>query len=178
VTDDGAGNLIDPDSGVNRGTINYTTGAVSVTFANAITANEQITSEYNPVQEAIPQAILFFQDQFTLRPVPDRGYTVELVAYRTPSQALLGSGTTTNMAGVPELLEWWETLAFGAAKKVYEDRNDMEGVQMMQMSLAQRFADNETRTYAQIGKQSIGTIYTNQLHGNSSSYFGDVGGSS
>ena len=70
----------------------------------------------------------------------DQGYLVEIVAYRRPSQVLLGSGTTTNLTGVPELLEWWETLAVGAAKKIYEDRQDMDGVAMMDKMLVERYA--------------------------------------
>ena len=123
--------------------------------------------------------ILFFQSQFTLRPIPDRGYTIELVAYRQPSQALLGSEDPSIpvLSGVPELKEWWELLAAGAAKKVYEDRLDPDGVSLMDKMLQERYAVAESRTYAQLGKQRINTIFADQLqynYGAGAGWFGSV----
>jgi len=178
VTDDGAGNLIGDCS---SGTIDYQTGAIAnLVFTSAIPSGNNIQAQYNPVQTSIPLAILFYQNQFVLRPVPNQGYTVELTAYRLPSQALLGSEdpdlpVTT---GVPELLEWWETLAFGASKKIYEDRLDPDGVELMGKGLAERYALNETRTYAQLGSQSIPTLFSDQLqqnYGSSGWGFGNTG---
>ncbi len=172
VTDDGDGALIGDVNAAGTNTINYQTGAIDVTFSAVIPADTDVTISYNPANPAIPQAILFWQNQITLRPVPDQGYLVEIVAYRRPSQALLGSGTTTNLTGVPELLEWWETLAVGAAKKIYEDRQDMEGVAMMDKMLVERYSLNETRTYAALGKQKIDTIFSDQISGLGGGFFG------
>ncbi len=157
VTDDGNGNLI----GDGSGTINYATGAINVTFATAITSGNQIQIQYNPFQASIPLSILFFQNQFTLRPIPDRGYTIELVAYRQPSQAL---ADTAAFVGNPELSEWWELIAYGAAKKIYEDRLDADGIALMEKGLRERLNRANTRTYAQIGKQRVSTIFADQLN--------------
>ncbi len=164
ATDDGAGNII----GDATGTINYSTGAVSITFNAIVPSGENINVQYNPMnpaQMAIPISIMYFQNQFTLRPVPDKGYTVELTAYRQPSQALLGSTDPDqpNLAGTPELLEWFEVLAFGASKKVYEDRLDPDGVALMTAGLQDRYAVAEVRTYAQIGQQRVPTLFADQL---------------
>jgi hypothetical protein len=166
VTDDGNGNLI---GNAFSGTIDYDTGLISnLVFGNITTiaalAGSTITVMYNPATLAIPLAILFYQNQFTLRPVPDRGYTIELTAYRLPSQTLLGSDPSNiSTNGVPELAEWWETIAFGAAKKIYEDRLDPDGVQLMEASLYKQYELNMTRTCAQIGKQSMNTLFRDQL---------------
>lgn len=164
VTDDGAGNLI----GDGTGTINYNTGAISVTFNTAVTSGQDIQIQYNPATMAIPLSILFFQNQFTLRPVPDRGYTISMVAYRQPSQALLGSTDPDNpvLTGVAELNEWWELLAFGAAKKIYEDRVDPDGISIMEVGLQKRYEVAEARTYAQLGSQRMGTMFADQLNQN------------
>ena len=161
VTDDGNGNLI----GGGIGTIDYDTGVIEVTFGLAIPAGNQIQVQYAPTNMNIPLSIMFYQNQFTLRPVPDQGYTIELIAYRQPSQALLGSEDPANpdLEGVPELREWWECLAFGAAKKIYENRLDPDGVALMDKALVERYSVAEARTYAQIGKQSINTIFRDQL---------------
>ena len=182
VTDDGDGNLIGDVAGGSSGTIDYITGVIAdLEFSETIPDGEDITIAYQPSNTAIPQAILFYQNQLTLRPTPDRGYTVEITAYRRPSQVLLGTvdSEEPDTEGVPELLEWWETLAAGTAKKIFEDRSDADGITLMDKMLAERYDLNETRTYAQLGKQSINTIFSDQLDGsNGGGYFGFGGQSS
>ncbi len=176
IYDDGSGNLI---GNITTGllppnnTIDYNTGAVSVTFDTVIPAGQTIQIQYNPVQQSIPLAILFYQNQFTLRPVPDRGYTVELTCYRQPSRAL----GTVALDTTPELTEWWELIAVGAAKKFYEDSMDLEGVSIMDKMLREKYALAETRTYAQLGTQRVSTIFADQLtynYGQSAGWFGSV----
>lgn len=174
VSDDGNGNLIG-DVGVGVNTINYATGAIDITFSTAPGDGEVVNAEYNPVVLNMPISVLFYQNQLVVRPVPDKGYTVEITGYRLPSQALLGTDNPNDpdLAGRPELNEWWETIAYGAAKKVYEDRIDMEGVAMMEKMLQERYQLNYTRTYANLGKRRISTIFADQLnYTNTSAPFG------
>lgn len=183
VTDDGQGNLIQifqTSNGTDKeygwtyyrqyasatpntpgnATINYQTGEIiGLTFAEAIPQGTPIQIQYNPKQFSIPLAIMFYQNQFTLAPTPDAGYTIELTCYRQPIQALLAS----DMTGNPELSEWWEILSVGAAKKIFEERLDSDGVMFIDKMLKERYDIIETRTYAQIGQQRINTIYTDQL---------------
>ncbi len=186
VTDDGQGNLIQifqTDSLVGQSqtqqygwtyyrqyasstpaapgsaTINYQTGEITnVYFNQAIPAGTRITIAYNPKQFAQPLAILFYQNSFTLAPTPNAGYTVELTCYRQPIKALIAAAQTGN----PELSEWWEILSVGAAKKIFEDRLDSDGVVFIDKMLKERYDIIETRTYAQLGQQRIYTIYTDQ----------------
>lgn len=186
VTDDGQGNLIQIFQTSNNSnqeygwnyyrqyasstptipggaTINYQTGEITgLVFAQAIPQGTPIQIQYNPKQFQIPLAIMFYQNQFTLAPVPDAGYTIELTCYRQPIQALLAA----DMAGNPELSEWWEILAVGSAKKIFEERLDSDGVIFIDKMLKERYDIIETRTYAQIGQQRINTIYTDQLQYN------------
>lgn len=183
VTDDGQGNLIQifqTSNSTNQeygwtyyrqyasstptipgnATINYQTGEISgLVFAEAIPEGNPIQIQYNPKQFSIPLAIMFYQNQFTLCPTPDTGYTVELTCYRQPIQALLADAMTGN----PELSEWWEILAVGAAKKIFEERLDSDGVIFIDKMLKERYDVIETRTYAQIGQERISTLYTDQL---------------
>lgn len=183
VTDDGEGNLIQifqTSNNTNQqygwtyyrqyasstptvpggATINYQTGEITgLVFAQAIPEGTPIQIQYNPKQFSIPLAIMFYQNQFTLAPVPDAGYTIELTCYRQPIQALLAD----DMSGNPELSEWWEILAIGASKKIFEERLDSDGIMFIDKMLKERYDILETRTYAQIGQQRISTIYTDQL---------------
>jgi hypothetical protein len=182
VTDDGFGNLIGdvylgpvPPTPGGSGTINYQTGEITgLLFNQPVPQGNKIEIQYNPQVLSQPLSILFFQNQFTVRPVPDQGYTVELIAYRQPSQAL---ANTPAFAGSPELSEWWECIAVGAAKKIYEDRLDFDGVQIMDKMLAERYSAAITRTWAQLGKQRIATLFADQLqynYGSSGGFFGSV----
>lgn len=157
------------------GTINYATGAVAITnFVDTAGANLATTSgniiqiQYNSQVMNIPLSIMFYQNQFVMRPVPDRGYTIELMAYRSPVQALLGAPTSLGGTGdgITELSEWWETLSVGAARKIYQKRLDTDGMQIMDAQLKERYSIIETRTYAQLGSQRIGTIFADQLSNN------------
>jgi hypothetical protein len=192
VTDDGQGNLIQIFQTSNGGnqeyawtyyrqyasstptvpgnaTINYQTGQITgLTFSDPIPEGNPIQIQYNPKQYSIPLAIMFFQNQFTVCPVPDAGYTIELTCYRQPIQALLAA----DMAGNPELSEWWEILAVGASKKIFEERLDSDGVMFIDKMLKERYDIIETRTYAQIGQERIKTLYTDQLTEN----YGSGGG--
>jgi hypothetical protein len=69
----------------------------------------------------------------------------------------------SNSTGTSELSEWWECLAVGAAKKIFEDRLDSDGVSFMDKVLQERYQVCYTRTYAEIGKQRIPTIFADQL---------------
>ncbi len=198
VTDDGQGNLIQifqttsADQKLEYGwtyyrqyasvtpnvagsaTINYQTGAITGLYFNqSIPSGTPIQIQYNPKTLSIPLSILFYQNQFTLAPCPSGGFTVELTCYRQPIQALLAMSQTGN----PELSEWWEILAVGASKKVFENRIDADGVLYIDKMLKERYDIIETRTYAQIGQQRINTIYTDQLTYNYSNngFFGANG---
>lgn len=163
VTDDGAGNLI--GDCIAGGTINYQTGAIAaLTFSQTIPAGNDINIQYINVSLSQPYSILFFQNQFVLRPVPDQAYTIEIVAFREPSKALLGTDSLTspNLNGRPEHFDWWELIAFGVAKKLYQDRLDTDGVQMMDAFLQEKISEARTRTYAQLGSRQISTIFKDE----------------
>lgn len=171
ATDDGNGNLI---GDAVAGTINYFTGQiVGLEFNQLVPQGTAIQIQYTPYVASIPLGILFFQNQFTLRPVPHTGFTIQMVAYRQPSQAL---ASTPAFMGNPELSEWWETIAVGASKKIYEDRLDPQGVALMDKMLQERYQANYTRTYAQLGKQRISTVFAPEIGNGGGCNWGGWGG--
>jgi len=151
LSDDGAGSL----SGDGTGTINYLTGAFTLNFSAAPASGETIESETVPYVAAQPEAALYFNNEFVIRPVPDKVYRVEVQIYKRATE-LLAAGSS------PDLEQWWQYIAYGAAKKIFEDRTDIEGAAL----IMPEFKHQETlvlrRTIVQQTKERAATIYTEQ----------------
>ncbi len=78
------------------GTINYLTGAVSVTYANgAPPAGSTITAHYHPYVASRPRDILFWQQQLFIRPIPNDIYLVKVMAYMMPTTVLSAATNAT-----------------------------------------------------------------------------------
>jgi len=134
-------------------TINYLTGVFTITFPTAPGAGQQIFSQTVPAVTALPQSLLFYQDQFVLRPVPDQPYTINFEVFIRPT-ALLSLGQS------PQLEEWWQYIAYGAAKKIFEDRMEMESVQMIMPEFKTQERLCLRRTLVHYANERTATIYT------------------
>lgn len=138
------------------GTINYLTGAVTFSFDDTIDSTETISCAYFPYEASRPTAMLFYDDYFLLRPVPDKSYKVNIEAYRKPSQ-LLDSDSDS-----PDLDQWWQLIAFGAALKVLEDRQDTETLSVLVVRYDEQKQLALHRTILQQTPQRTPTIYSEQ----------------
>lgn len=135
--------------------INYLTGQFSVTFPNPPAAQANINSEVVPYVPSLPQAMLYYDDIFTLRPVPNSSYAVNLEVYNRPSE-LLTAGS------VPQLEQWWQYIAYGASKKVLEDRIDMETLSLIMPEYKKQELLVLRTTVVQNTNERTATIYTEQ----------------
>jgi hypothetical protein len=115
---------VSPGSGMQRqaGTVNYQTGAIALDWGSPPDNGAQINAHYYTYKASRPSTILFYGNDLTLRPVPDQGYLVEIPVYKKPVQLLASSQS-------PELRQWWQLIAYGAALKVFADNLDMESYQ-------------------------------------------------
>lgn len=154
VNDDGLGNLIG-DIGVGPNLINYVTGQFAFTFSTPPAAGSIINSQTVPYVAAMPQALLFYDTKFTVRPVPDQVYRVNMEVYIRPTQLLAANES-------PQLEEWWQWIAYGAAKKVFEDLMDMDSVQLIMPEYKKQEAMMIRRTVMQNSNERVATIYTEQ----------------
>jgi hypothetical protein len=139
--------------------INYTTGAFVVTFtagapANGVAINSQTVS----VQPTLPQSMLFYDGKFTMRPVPDQAYRIQMEVAKRPTELLAGTQS-------PELAEWWQYIAYGTSKKVFEDRMDLDSVQLIMPEFKKQEALINRRTIVQQTSQRTTTIYSNESGG-------------
>ena len=116
-TDDGAGTLTGDDGGT--GTINYTTGALSVTFNTAPSSGQAITARWLPYKAATPTGVLFYNNTFTLSPIPDTVYPCKI-------QAFLITTALTAATDAPRLQEWGPAIAYGASRDIHTDYGELD----------------------------------------------------
>lgn len=140
------------------GTVNYVTGQFIFTIPVPLAAGTTLNIWVSQYQVARPYTLLFWNNEFTVRPVPDNVYKVEIETYLTPVQFM---NTTDN----PTLNQWWQYIAIGAAIKVLEDRQDMEGIQ----NLSVLFDRQEALVLERQGVEEIGqrnaTIFSQTVQG-------------
>lgn len=147
--DDGAGAL----TGDGTGTINYITGAFNITFSTAPGSGEAINSQTYPYVAARPYMVLYFDNKFVMRPIPDMPYRVEVEAYIRPTELLAASES-------PELEQWWQYIAYGASKKIFEDRMDVDSVQLIFPEYEKQERLVLRRTIVQQMNERSATIFT------------------
>lgn len=111
-----------PRTGQYCGTVNYLTTQISFNLPVPPMPGTQINIWVSTYQVGRPYNLLFWNNELTIRPVPDNVYLVEVEAYQTPSQFM---ATNDN----PILNQWAQYIAYGAAIEILRDRQDMEGVQ-------------------------------------------------
>lgn len=150
-------------------TINYFTGAFTITFPFAPKAGVLINSQTVPSVVTRPEALLYYNNQFTLRPVPDQPYQINFEVYKRPT-ALLASDET------PGLEEWWQYIAYGASKKIFEDRMDLESVALILPEYRKQENLCNRRSIVQYTNERSATIYTEQSGGGGTGQWGWWGG--
>lgn len=143
--------------------INYATGQFNITFPTAPASGNIINSQTVPQVVSLPQALLYYNNQFTVRPVPDQVYPVTIEVDARPT-FILNSGTS------PQLEELWQYIAYGAAKKIFEDRMDLESVQMIMPEFKKQEALCLRRTIVQQTNERTATIYTEQTGSGAGAY--------
>ena len=151
IPNQAAPGVLDPNND-----INYITGVFTVTFAVAPGNANEIYARYNQYTSARPNAVLYFDNAFTLRPVPDKVYPVTFDVYIRPVELLAANQS-------PELEQWWQYIAYGAAKKRLEDNFDTEGVAQILPEFQMQETLVNRRTVMQISQERSQTIYADQL---------------
>ncbi len=107
------------------GTVNYVTTQMTVNFPVAPASGSMVNVWAATYQVGRPYNLLFWNNELTIRPVPDNVYLCEVEAFQTPVQFMQ---VTDN----PTLNQWSQYIAFGAACEILRDRQDMEGVANLQ----------------------------------------------
>lgn len=149
-------------------TLNYITGAVTLNFAVAVPNGVSINAHYYPYVASRPRDCLFFQQQFTFKPVPNDVYQIKVMAYQQPTVALASGGTAsqfTNQTDSPTFNEWWQMLAYGAALKILIEQGDHEEYQRNKMYFEEAKMLAQRRALKQLSNQRIQTPYSENSGG-------------
>lgn len=134
------------------GFANYVSGSVVLDFPSAPDPDTQIDIWVYQYSAGWPMAVLFWKDYIVVRPVPNKVYKLTLEAYKYPTQFTSNDET-------PILKQWWQYIAMLAARKILEDREDMQGVaNLEQMIKRQEALVRNRNANEQIGQRNA-TIY-------------------
>lgn len=137
--------------------VNYATGQYNVTFTSAPGSNASINAQTVPQVISLPQAMLWYENKFTLRPVPDQPYRINFEVYVRPTELL-------NSTDMPELAEWWQFVSYGSSIKLLQDRGDHDTVALLMPEYKNQERLCLRRTIVQYTNERTATIYTEQAN--------------
>lgn len=137
--------LINP---LNIGTVNYVSGQINFTLPPGISLNPStlFTVWVSQYQTGRPYSLLFWNNEFTIRPVPKLIHKIEIETYLTPVAFLESTDQ-------PILAQWAQYLCYIAAIEILRDRQDIEGVE----NLREGFMRQEALVLERQGVEEIGT---------------------
>lgn len=144
------GSLVGED-GFIYGLVNYITG--SYTFSAVIPAGDIIYASVIPYQSSRPTDVIFYNQQITFRPVPQQVYQVEFQISQQPTQLIMNGDA-------PELNEWYLFICAIAAKLIYTDFPDEEGMAYLQPIYDEQMQIAQRRTLRQMSSQRAQTIFS------------------
>lgn len=136
------------------GQINYVTGEfTNLAFPLNTKVGAPIQVQNYAYQPGKSQAMLFYDNKFILRPVPITVYPVVIEADIVPTELLISNQS-------PELNQWWQYIAYGASKKIFEDRMDYDSIQMIMPEFKEQERLVERSTILTYTNERTVTIYT------------------
>ncbi len=134
-------------------TVNYLTGAITVTFPQPIPAGNNINVQAFYFQSGLPRGMLFYNNTITLRTFPDTQYLVECDAYLSPA-AFLNSGAAIQFGYMAEYI------ARGATRKILADTGDIEQFQFQEQFFREQEMLVWKRSQRQWTETRTETIYS------------------
>lgn len=105
------------------GSVDYTTGAISVTFFNAPPPGANVYLTYAPINNGRPRA-MFYDGVGVIQfsPIPDQAYRIEGQAYMQPT-AFIESGAGTQS---PLVDAWGYAIGYGVSLEVFRRRGQLD----------------------------------------------------
>jgi len=110
-------------------TLNYSTGALSVTFNTAPLDGQNIYFSYTQFQAGRPTAVLMYDNKFTFYTVPDTAYRFKVKAYANAlvyTSAGVAQTEFINATDTPFLDQWGPCISYGTARDIHADKGEMD----------------------------------------------------
>lgn len=159
LQDDGNGVLF----GAGTGTINYFTGEYNIGFFPSVpAAGTVVYAQYVPCPLTLPFSVLYFDNGFNLRPVPDKAYAIEMQVYAQPT-------ALSDTEQVPVLGQWWQMLSLFAARFIFSQRMDQDSIAQITPELERQRSLALSNTVNNITKLRAPTMYDGSAQ---NGYFG------
>ena len=137
------------------GAVNYVSGNFSfdLALANLTPANgSELVVWVSQYSAGRPYTMLFYNNYFDIRPVPNNVLRVEVECYMTPVQFFA-------IDNVPLVEAWWQLIAIGAAYRILQQRQDIEGMSnVLPMLREQESLALQRQANEEVGQQNS-TIY-------------------
>ncbi len=144
------------------GSVNYVTGLFNLVLPVAVAAGTQMTLWVSQYQTGRPYSLLFWNNEFTIRPVPKEIHKVEVETYLTPIQFL-------ESTDVPIIKQWAQYIAYGASMEIQRERNDFDSVNALMEGFSRQEAQVlERQTVEEIfvpNYQLFNTTNTSYING-------------
>lgn len=153
-----------------NGNINYITGTISYDWGIPPDLSSNISTAYIPYVASRPREILFFNNEFILRPIPDAAYRIETVVYCKPTELLAHTQS-------PEIQQWWQCIALGASLKIFEDNGDHEEIVKYRPLFEEQLILVNRRTIKQQTSRRVSTPFANEFSSRNFGLWYDVYGS-
>lgn len=134
------------------GQINYITGVFTLNFPSLTLDGATIFIENIAYQPGKPSSILYYDNKFTIRPVPDKAYPIQVEVDRIPTELI-------NAQSVPDIKQWWEYIAYGAAILLLERRVDYDTINLIMPSFEKRQLQVSRTSLTQYTNERAPTIY-------------------
>lgn len=131
----------------------YLDGSYSVIFTNAPADGAPVFANVFPVTYGQPDTLLYYDRRFYIRPVANTPFEIRFEQDTTVAD-LAAAGDE------PSLQQWWQYIAYGAAKKILEDKMDMETVNLIMPEFKNQERLVMRRVLNQQAQKRSTTIYT------------------
>lgn len=143
------------------GTVNYVTTQINLNLPVPPMPGTNLNIWAATYQVGRPYNLLIWNNEITIRPVPDNMYLVEIETYQTPVQFM-------STGSYPILNQWVQYIAYGVSMELLRDRQDMEGVENLREGfMRQEGLVLERQAVEEIGQPNI-TLFNSTNYGNSS----------
>jgi hypothetical protein len=148
---------------VNVGAVNYVTGVVAFTNPLPLLPGTTLTVRASQYQPGRPYSLLFWNNEFTIRPIPKHVHKVTIETYLTPVQFM---ESTDN----PILNQWAFYLGYLTAAEILRRRQDLAGLAAVMEGVKRQEALVLERQGTEEINQRNATIFSSSTPGQGNQY--------